>query len=641
MFLKRTVTAAVLAAALGISGLATAPAPAQPGLQSVSDLNGDGRADVLARVGTTGTMISYFGNGASGFSGSLVDAGGWSSADFAHPAPGFSGPGSADVLMRDHFDGSLRLYRATNGKLSGGSKIGQNWQGMNAIILPGDFNGDGNPDVLARRDSDASLWLYAGNGRGGWAGARQVGRGWHNMDMMFSAGDFDGDGNADVIARHKGDATLWLYPGNGRGGWKTPRQIGRGWYGMDHLFSVGDFDRDGPTDVVARQAETGDLLLYRGNGRGGWRGVRKIGQGWSKMSLPGIWESTATKPLPEIAAPTPPTPPKPKRTQPFVYGTLRKGQPAYNRMLAGNTTREVKTTVSGYDMYMKVSGTYPYALSTIANSTIVGEEMHIKDSVYWAVLNRLDTYEGYNPDRPLSQQSYMRTQTRSARGTKVWIYEATPRMKAYLVSNGVRITSGDWFKRSAGSSRSAAPSLDTMSQTRPVSPAELGLTISQVATSPTCASPFGQMEAENGTFVSFRLDLNVPEELPDLDYLPAIPEAFSLSSAHGTFDGGSSSAQACMAGIAPLAFVDAGTATSGTIILDVPENHGGILAYQVTPDLIALISLDGTPLPDQPDKLGPALPMAPDHEPASPGEEPAGTTEAPSTSEAPAQGMEG
>lgn len=48
---------------------------------------------------------------------------------------------------------------------------------MTAIVGPGDFSGDGNVDVLAR-DSVGLVWLYRGNGRGGWMyPAQQVGNG--------------------------------------------------------------------------------------------------------------------------------------------------------------------------------------------------------------------------------------------------------------------------------------------------------------------------------------------------------------------------------------------------------------------------------------------------------------------------------
>jgi hypothetical protein len=47
--------------------------------------------------------------------------------------------------------------------------------------------------------------------------------------------DFNGDAKADVMARD-GSGALWLYPGNGTGGWLTPRQVGTGWNGMTRIF---------------------------------------------------------------------------------------------------------------------------------------------------------------------------------------------------------------------------------------------------------------------------------------------------------------------------------------------------------------------------------------------------------------------
>ncbi len=80
-----------------------------------------------------------------------------------------------------------------------------------------DFNGDGYTDLLARETSGV-LWLYPGDGSGGWLTRAQVGQGWNVMTALVAPGDFNGDGNPDVLARD-GGGLLWLYPGNGSSGW--------------------------------------------------------------------------------------------------------------------------------------------------------------------------------------------------------------------------------------------------------------------------------------------------------------------------------------------------------------------------------------------------------------------------------------
>ncbi|NUT58603.1 MAG: VCBS repeat-containing protein, partial [Agromyces sp.] len=89
---------------------------------------------------------------------------------------------------------------------------------------------DGSPDVIARNSSGALL-LYPGDGRGGWKTSRSIGSGWNVMTAILGPGDVDGDGNRDVVARD-GSGQLLLYPGDGRGGWRTVRLIGTGWGGM-------------------------------------------------------------------------------------------------------------------------------------------------------------------------------------------------------------------------------------------------------------------------------------------------------------------------------------------------------------------------------------------------------------------------
>ena len=72
------------------------------------------------------------------------------------------------------------------------------------------------------------MYLYPGNGSGGWLPRRLIGRGWNVFSTIMSSGDFNGDGKSDVLARGW-DGTLWMYPGNGAGGFLPRKAVGGGW----------------------------------------------------------------------------------------------------------------------------------------------------------------------------------------------------------------------------------------------------------------------------------------------------------------------------------------------------------------------------------------------------------------------------
>ena len=95
------------------------------------------------------------------------------------------------------------------------------------MFSPGDFNGDGKSDVIART-STGLLYLYPGNGSGGWLQPRLIARGWNVFSTLMSSGDFNGDGKSDLLARGW-TGTVWLYPGNGKGGFLARRAVSTGW----------------------------------------------------------------------------------------------------------------------------------------------------------------------------------------------------------------------------------------------------------------------------------------------------------------------------------------------------------------------------------------------------------------------------
>jgi hypothetical protein len=61
--------------------------------------------------------------------------------------------------------------------------VGSGWNGFTAILGVGDFDGDTGPDLMGR-DSAGDLWLYRGNGAGGWhyqGAGEKIGSGWSGL----------------------------------------------------------------------------------------------------------------------------------------------------------------------------------------------------------------------------------------------------------------------------------------------------------------------------------------------------------------------------------------------------------------------------------------------------------------------------
>ena len=177
-------------------------------------------------------------------------------------------------------DGShVLLVRVTDP--AGGVGLAKRTVVVDAATRLSDFDRDGSPDLVAR-DSAGRLWLYPGNGAGGFKARHQMSAGWNLMTAILTPGDVTGDGNSDVFGQDAA-GRLWLYPGNGASGLSTRRLIGSGWASYT-ITNAGNMNGAGQPDLLARDS-AGVLWLYPLSGSAIFGTRTRIGAGWNGYTI--------------------------------------------------------------------------------------------------------------------------------------------------------------------------------------------------------------------------------------------------------------------------------------------------------------------------------------------------------------------
>ncbi|MBT2470779.1 VCBS repeat-containing protein [Streptomyces sp. ISL-66] len=266
------------------------------------DLTGDGRPDLLA-VRKDGALRLYPGAEGGRFgSAQVLATGGFLGAVVSHRGD-WTGDGREDVLAR--IGTELYVYPNAGGGTLGSPVTIPNRENQWGTVKPravGDYDGDGRPDIVVQGAS--GLWLHRGGDPATgpslpYSAVRIGGAEWAydgNLDILApgdtgkAVGEPDGVKRADLWVRDRISGEVREYRSNGTAELTTPRTLaGDTWTAAQRpvAVSLGDGDGDGLADlwITTRydaQTATGGDLYFRPATIDNWGTPLEVGTGgWS------------------------------------------------------------------------------------------------------------------------------------------------------------------------------------------------------------------------------------------------------------------------------------------------------------------------------------------------------------------------
>lgn len=235
----------------------------------VTDVNADGKVDVILGQRTPNALIVLLSNGDGTFVTPIT------TAVAIDPTPGrfaiadFNGDSKIDVVMGSYYDLAVAIH-AGDGAGNFALLLNRSVPSAPAVVAAGDLDADGKADYAVGYADGTPYEVHFGNGDGTFAATYPLsGVPTAAARMVFA--DLDGDNDREIIVPHYETHRLTVNVNTGSRTFAPPvfyDVLPTPSSGSPWDIAVADVDGDGNNDVVLSLSNPHFIATYTGNGDG-------------------------------------------------------------------------------------------------------------------------------------------------------------------------------------------------------------------------------------------------------------------------------------------------------------------------------------------------------------------------------------